>query len=82
MQNFFNDIYTYQAEGRDVDWLVLSLLKLADAHFTYVDITSGTIVPAASGAQRLSDRLNNQWGTSLTVTTVSEWLTNHGLPAP
>lgn len=82
MQIFMNDIYTYQTEGRDVDWLVSRLVELTDSRVTMVDITPASIVPETSGAQWVAERLNNRWGTTLTAATVVDWLINNGLPTP
>ena len=81
MQQFFDNIFTYQTEARDLSWLVARLIDLTGSHVMMADITPGSIIPNASGAKRVADWLNSRWGTMLTETNVHQWLIDNGLPA-
>jgi len=80
MQTFFDNIYTYQVQARDLSWLVPRLIDLTDSRIYMVDISpSGNLTPIR-GAQRVADWLNIRWGSSLTETDVQQFLINNGLP--
>ena len=82
MQIFFNDIRTYQLEARDVSWLVPRLIELCDLTVFMYELTPGNATPISPGADYVAQSLNAVWGTTLTATTVKQYLLDNGIPVP
>ncbi len=80
MQTFFNNIHTYQLAARDVSWLAPRLIEMCDPAISMYELTAGNLAPITSGANYIAQSLNVVWGTTLTATTVKQYLINNGLP--
>jgi hypothetical protein len=80
LNGFLQDIRTYQTGGRDVSWVVPRLREFCDSRVYLYDITPGTSIPAMSGAELLSAKINSRWGTSFNAVTVCSQLAGSGLP--